>query len=140
MFIYVVFHLAMGGTIYLASLQALLALTLLVMFASGLAMFASTAQVYFRDTHALMPFILRLTMFISPVLYFPEQAKALFDGRLLTIFNPLFCMIQIFSGSIVRGDTFDGWTWFVAIFWAAVSFVGGFWFLVSREGEFAARI
>ena len=140
MFIYVIFHLAMGGTIYLASLQALLALTLLVMFASGLAMFASTAQVYFRDTQALMPFILRLTMFISPVLYFPEQAKALFDGRLLTIFNPLFCMIQIFSGSIVRGDTFDGWTWFMAIFWATVSLIGGFWFLVSREGEFAARI
>ncbi|MBJ7279868.1 MAG: ABC transporter permease [Candidatus Nanopelagicales bacterium] len=140
MFIYVVFHLTMGGTIYLASLQALLALTLLVMFASGLAMFASTAQVYFRDTQALMPFILRLTMFISPVLYFPEQAKALFDGRLLTIFNPLFCMIQIFSGSIVRGDTFDGWTWFMAIFWATVSLIGGFWFLVSREGEFAARI
>ena len=140
MFIYVIFHLALGGTIYLASLQALLALTLLVMFASGLAMFASTAQVYFRDTQALMPFILRLTMFISPVLYFPEQAKALFDGRLLTIFNPLFCMIQIFSGSIVRGDTFDGWTWFMAIFWATVSLVGGFWFLVSREGEFAARI
>jgi teichoic acid transport system permease protein len=140
MFIYVVFHLAMGGTIYLASLQALLALALLVMFASGLAMFASTAQVYFRDTQALMPFVLRLTMFISPVLYFPEQAKALFDGRLLTIFNPLFCMIQIFSGSIVRGDTFDGWTWFMAIFWATVSLIGGFWFLVSREGEFAARI
>ena len=140
MFIYVIFHLALGGTIYLASLQALLALTLLVMFASGLAMFASTAQVYFRDTQALMPFILRLTMFISPVLYFPEQAKALFDGRLLTIFNPLFCMIQIFSGSIVRGDTFDGWTWFMAIFWATVSLIGGFWLLVSREGEFAARI
>ncbi len=140
MFIYFIFHLALGGTIYLASLQALLALTLLVMFASGLAMFASTAQVYFRDTQALMPFILRLTMFISPVLYFPEQAKALFDGRLLTIFNPLFCMIQIFSGSIVRGDTFDGWTWFMAIFWATVSLIGGFWFLVSREGEFAARI
>ena len=140
MFIYFIFHLALGGTIYLASLQALLALTLLVMFASGLAMFASTAQVYFRDTQALMPFILRLTMFISPVLYFPEQAKALFDGRLLTIFNPLFCMIQIYSGSIVRGDTFDGWNWFMAIFWATVSLIGGFWFLVSREVEFAARI
>jgi ABC-type polysaccharide/polyol phosphate export permease len=79
-------------------------------------------------------------MFASPVLYFPEQAKALFDGRLLTTLNPIFCMVQIFSGSLVRGDTFDFWTWFVAIFWAVASFVGGFWFLVTREGEFAARI
>jgi teichoic acid transport system permease protein len=103
-------------------------------------MFASTAQVYFRDTQALMPFVLRLVMFLSPVLYFPEQAKALLDGRFLAIFNPVFCMVQIFSGSLVRGDTFDLWTWLIAIFWATASLIGGFWFLVSREGEFAARI
>jgi teichoic acid transport system permease protein len=139
-FVYAVFQITLGVPIWVESLQAIPALFLIILFTSGLAMFAATAQVYFRDTQALMPFILRLTMFISPVLYYPEQAKALFDGRLLTIFNPLFCMIQIFSGSIVRGDTFDGWTWFMAIFWATVSFVGGFWFLVSREGEFAARI
>ncbi len=140
MFIYAIFHFALGAPIYLASFQAVLALILLVMFASGLAMFAATAQVYFRDTQALMPFVLRLTMFLSPVLYFPEQAKALLDGRLLAIFNPVFCMVQIFSGSLVRGDTFDLWTWVIAIFWATASLVGGFWFLVSREGEFAARI
>lgn len=140
MFIYAIFHFALSAPVYLASLQAILALVLLVMFASGLAMFASTAQVYFRDTQALMPFILRLTMFLSPVLYFPEQAKALLDGRLLAIFNPVFCMVQIFSGSLVRGDTFDLWTWLIAIFWATTSLLGGFWFLVSREGEFAARI
>jgi hypothetical protein len=139
-FVYALFQITLGVPIRVESLQAIPALFLIILFISGLAMFAATAQVYFRDTQALMPFILRLTMFISPVLYYPEQAKALFDGRLLTIFNPLFCMIQIFSGSIVRGDTFDGWTWFMAIFWATVSFVGGFWFLVSREGEFAARI
>jgi teichoic acid transport system permease protein len=140
MFIYAMFHLALGGTLYFASLQAIVALVLLIMFASGLAMFASTAQVYFRDTQALMPFALRLTMFLSPVLYFPEQAKALLDGRFLAVFNPVFCMVQIFSGSLVRGDTFDLWTWVIAIFWATISLVGGFWFLVSREGEFAARI
>jgi teichoic acid transport system permease protein len=140
MFIYAIFHVALGGTLYIASFQAILALLLLVMFASGLAMFAATAQVYFRDTQALMPFALRLTMFLSPVLYFPEQAKALLDGRFLAVFNPVFCMVQIFSGSLVRGDTFDLWTWVLAIFWATVSLVGGFWFLVSREGEFAARI
>jgi len=140
MFIYAIFHFALGGTLYIASLQAIVALVLLVMFASGLAMFASTAQVYFRDTQALMPFALRLTMFLSPVLYFPEQAKALLDGRFLAVFNPVFCMVQIFSGSLVRGDTFDLWTWVLAIFWATASLVGGFWFLVSREGEFAARI
>ena len=140
MFVFAVFYLVLGTSISFAALQAIPAFVLILMFTSGLAMFAAAAQVYFRDTQALMPFVLRLTMFVSPVLYFPEQAKALFDGRLLTLFNPVFCMVQIFSGSLVRGDTFDLWTWAIAVFWALISFVGGFWFLVTREGEFAARI
>ena len=139
-FIFAIFAITLGVPIKIESLQAIPALILIILFTSGLAMFAATAQVYFRDTQALIPFILRLTMFLSPVLYFPEQAKALFDGRLMTIFNPLFCMIQIFSGSIARGDTFDAWTWVMAIFWGLFTFIGGFWFLVTREGEFAARI
>jgi teichoic acid transport system permease protein len=140
MFIFAIFQIALQIPTSFAALQAIPALFLIVVFTSGLAMFAAAAQIYFRDTQALMPFILRLTMFASPVLYFPEQAKALFDGRLLTTLNPIFCMVQIFSGSLVRGDTFDLWTWLIAIFWAVLSFVGGFWFLVTREGEFAARI
>ena len=140
MFVYAVFQLALMIPTSIAALQAIPALILIVLFTSGLAMFAAAAQIYFRDTKSLMPFVLRLTMFASPVLYFPEQAKALFDGRLLTLFNPIFCMVQIFSGSLVRGDTFDFWTWFIAIFWSVTSFIGGFWFLVTREGEFAARI
>ena len=139
-FVFAVFQISLQVPLKIESLQAIPALILILLFTSGLAMFAAAAQVYFRDTQALMPFILRLAMFVSPVLYFPEQAKALFDGRLLTTLNPIFCMIQIFSGSIVRGDTFDVWTWVIAIFWAIVSFVGGFWFFVTREGEFAARI
>lgn len=140
MFVFAIFYVALQVPIKLAAMQAIPAFFLILLFTSGLAMFAAAAQVYFRDTQALMPFLLRLTMFVSPVLYFPEQAKALFDGRLLTTLNPIFCMVQIFSGSLVRGDTFDFWTWLIAIFWAILSFVGGFWFLVTREGEFAARI
>lgn len=140
MFVYAVFQIALQIPTSFAALQAIPSLFLIVIFTSGLAMFAAAAQIYFRDTQALMPFVLRLTMFASPVLYFPEQAKALFDGRLLTTLNPIFCMVQIFSGSLVRGDTFDIWTWLLAIFWAVTSFVAGFWFLVTREGEFAARI
>ena len=138
--VFAVFQISLQVPLTFNSLQAIPAIILIIMFSSGLAMFASAAQVYFRDTQALMPFILRLVMFLSPVLYFPEQAKALFDGRLLTLFNPIFCMVQIFSGSLVRGDTFDVWTWLIAVFWAIASFIGGFWFLVTREGEFAARI
>jgi teichoic acid transport system permease protein len=121
-------------------LQAIPALFLIVVFSIGLGMFAATAQVYFRDTAALLPFILRLVMFASPVLYFPEQAKEILGGTLIAAVNPIFCMVEIFSGSIVRGSTFDIWTWLIAGAWAFFTFILGFVFLVTREGEFAARL
>lgn len=138
--VYAVFHFIMRQPLHWMTLQAIPALVLILLFSLGLAMFASTAQVYFRDTAALMPFILRLIMFASPVLYFPEQAKQMLGGSLLAILNPIFCMVQIFSGSLVRGDYFDIWTWILATAWAFLSFIGGFIFLVTREGEFAARL
>jgi teichoic acid transport system permease protein len=138
--VYAVFHIALQQPLTIYALQAIPALFLIVMFSTGLAMFASTAQVYFRDTAALLPFILRLIMFASPVLYFPEQAKEILGGMLISALNPIFCMVEIFSGSIVRGDTFDIWTWLIASAWAFATFIAGFVFLVTREGEFAARL
>jgi teichoic acid transport system permease protein len=138
--IYAVFHLVLRQPLTINSLQAIPAMILIVIFSAGIAMFASAAQVYFRDTAALLPFLLRLIMFASPVLYFPEQAKAILGGAFIAIVNPIFCMVEIFSGSIVRGSTFDVWTWIIAITWSLLTFVCGFVFLVTREGEFAARL
>jgi teichoic acid transport system permease protein len=138
--VYAVFHIALGQPISIYALQAIPALVLILIFSTGLAFFAATAQVYFRDTASLLPFIIRLLLFVSPVLYFPEVAKDLLGGRLLALFNPIFCMVEIFSGSIVRANTFDIWTWVIAIGWSFSTLIIGFCFLVTREGEFAARL
>lgn len=140
MSVYIGFHIIFLQPVSLATLQVIPAFLLIVIFVCGLTMFAATAQVYFRDTAALLPFLLRLMMFTAPVLFFPEQAKSILSGPFLTVLNPIFCMIQIFSGSLVRGDTFDIWTWVIAISWSFGTFILGFLFLVSREGEFAARV
>lgn len=140
MAVYVVFHFVLGQQLSSLALQAIPAFFLIVIFVIGLAMLAGTAQVYFRDTAALVPFALRLIMFASPVLYYPEQAKELLGGKLLALLNPIFCMVEIFSGSIVRGNTFDIWTWIIATFWAFFTLALGFCFMVTREGEFAARL
>ena len=138
--IYGLFHLGLGQSLSPAMLQAVPAFVLIVIFSMGLGMFVATAQVYFRDTNALIPFLMRMLMFTAPVLYFAEQAKELLGGRLIAIVNPLFCMIEIFSDSLSRGSSFDVWTWVIATCWSLAMFVIGFVFLVRREGEFAARI
>jgi teichoic acid transport system permease protein len=138
--VYAVFHIALGQSVSWAALQAIPALLMILLFSAGIAMFAATAQIYFRDTGALLPFILRLLLFASPVLYFPEQAKALLGGVAIAAINPIFCMVEIFSGSLARGATFDIWTWLIALSWSLFSFLFGFFFLIRREGEFAARL
>lgn len=138
--VYAVFHIFLRQPTHFAIWQALPALFLIMIFGSGLAMFSATAQVYFRDTASLMPFVLRLIMFASPVLYFPEQAKEMLGGKFLALLNPIFCLVQVFSGSLARSNTFDAWTWLIASGWAVLTFVIGFTFLVTREGEFAARL
>lgn len=140
MFVYLVFHVVVGQPFSVEMLQAIPAFLLILIFGCGMSMFAAAAQVYFRDTVALLPFLLRLLLFASPVLFFPEQAKNILTGNLLVILNPFFCLIQIFSGSLVRGDTFDVWTWIIASIWAIGTFVTGFLFITTREGEFAARV
>lgn len=140
MAVYSVFHLAIRQPISLATLQVIPAVVLMIVLSLGMAMFTATAQVYFRDTVALAPFVLRLLMFASPVLYYPEQAKEILGGPLLAILNPFFCVVEIFSGSLARGATFDIWTWLIACAWSFGFLIAGFVFLVTREGEFAARL
>lgn len=138
--IYGLFHVGLRQPFTINMLQAIPALGLIVLFTFGLSMFAATAQVYFRDTNALLPFIMRMLMFTSPVLYFAEQAKHLLGGRLIALFNPFFCLAEIFCDALSRSATFDMWTWFIAVTWSILMFATGFIFLVTREGEFAARI
>ena len=139
-FVYAFFHAILLQPLHLNALQAIPAIILCILFASGLAMFAATAQIYLRDTQSLIPFFLQLLMFASPVLYFPEQAKVSLGGDLLGYINPIYKIVEIFSGSLVRGDSFGMTTWITAISWSIGMFLLGFTFLVRREGEFAARI
>ena len=46
---------------------------LLILFAAGLAMLVAAAQVYFRDLSNFLPYMLRIWLYISPVLYFADE-------------------------------------------------------------------
>lgn len=140
MIIYFVFHLVAGEPFGWAMLQAIPALFLVVVFTTGFAMIVATAQVYFRDTRSLLPFVTRIWMYITPVLYFPELLSSLTSLTWLTWANPLFYSVEIWSGALVRLDTFSMATWVIAIAWSFASFLIGFFLLLSREGEFAVRL
>jgi teichoic acid transport system permease protein len=111
---------------------------LLIVLASGLAMIVGALQVYFRDLKSFMPYLLRVWLYISPVLYFaddmPHGYKWLLDA------NPLGQILAAWSQVLDLGQA-PGWhSLAVASAWAFGLFIIGGLFFVSREREFAVRL
>jgi len=130
---------AISGAPVNATLVWLLPITaLLVVLASGLSLIVAAAQVYFRDLKDFLPFILRLWLYASPVLYYayevPERYKP------LLAINPLAPLLRSWSAVLDRGHAPPPGSLAFGTAWAVVIFIIGAVFFMSREREFAVRL
>lgn len=140
--VYLVFHLIAGLGFHKSTLLSLYFLFLLTVFALGLAAFFGTLQVYFRDTTSFMPYVNRIWLYASPVLWSIETVphKFLRVLDLMEYVNPLFSLLGGFTECLVNGDVPSLRTFATATAWALIVFVGGSLFFMSREREFAVRL
>jgi teichoic acid transport system permease protein len=136
--IYVPVHLALGLPIGPQLLWVFPLVGLLIVLSSGLAMIVAALQVYFRDLKSFMPYLLRVWLYGSPVLYYahemPEQYRFLLDV------NPLGQLLAAWSEVLNRGGAPTGHELAVSAAWAFGFLIVGFVFFVSREREFAVRL
>lgn len=140
--VYAVLHL-LGGTGWSwGMLAAIPFLALIIIFSQGLAALFATMQVYFRDTASFLPYINRIWLYASPVLWSIESVPPSFSAAVdkLSVINPLFSLLGGYSEALVYGNVPDLRTWIEASIWALVSFVVGSLYFMSREREFAVRI
>lgn len=104
----------------------------------GLALGLSALTVYFRDTSSLLPYFLRIWLYLSPVLWaageIPERIRTFLYA------NPLFSLFTAWHQVLTEGRIPDGHHLAVASAWALLAFVVGTLFFVSKEREFAVRI
>jgi teichoic acid transport system permease protein len=105
---------------------------------TGLAMIVGALQVYFRDLKDFMPYLLRVWLFASPVLYFANQMPEKY--QFLLYVNPLGELLSAWSDVINRGGSPTAEQLLVASGWAFGLLAAGFLFFVSREREFAVRL
>lgn len=126
----------------LTMLLALVFLLLLVVFSLGLAALFAAIQVYFRDATSFLPYFLRIWLYLSPVLWFPEEAKDRLGEGLYQwmILNPLYSLIGGWSDLTLRAQVPEPKIWIAAAAWALIALVGGSLFFMSRERDFAVRI
>ena len=114
---------------------------LLAVFSIGMAALFAALQVYFRDTSSFLPYFLRIWLYLSPVLWYPEQAKEkLGDLYALMPLNPLYSLIGGWSDLTLQGVIPPPIMWISAVAWALVALVLGSLFFMSRERDFAVRL
>jgi teichoic acid transport system permease protein len=136
--VYFPIHLIMGQTVHWEMFAALYFLAALTVFATGMAMFFATLQVYFRDTTTFLPYFVRIWLYLSPVLWYPEDVPERFQS--LMVLNPLYSMLGGWGDLLVRGDVPQLSLWVGAAVWAVLALVVGGLFFMSREREFAVRL
>jgi teichoic acid transport system permease protein len=138
MIIYIPIHFAAGLSVGPVTLWVIPLFGLLLVMATGLAMIVGALQVYFRDLKNLMPYLLRVWLFASPVLYFADQMPEKY--RFLLDVNPLGQLLSAWSDVLNLGQAPSARELIVAGAWAFGLLIVGFVFFVSREREFAVRL
>lgn len=136
--IYIPVHVASNLPVNANTLWVFPLLFLLVLIASGLTMLVSALQVYFRDLRSFLPYALRVWLYVTPILYYVHEVPSRYE--ILVTLNPIGRLMAAWSDVINQGHAPNPSDLAVAGAWAAVCFIGGALFFISREREFAVRL
>ena len=136
--IFAVIHLITGLPIGLHLLLLIPLLALFVGVAAGLCMLVSTVQVYFRDLAQFLPYMLRLWLYLSPILYFADEVPDRY--RVFVWLNPIGALLDGWSDVLIEGRAPDPGVWAAGGAWALGLLLVGSLFFMSRERDFAVRL
>jgi teichoic acid transport system permease protein len=138
LFVYLAIHLMADRPIGPILLLLVPIFGLLVLFALGLANVLATLQVYFRDTASFLPYIVRIWLYVSPVLLTAEDIRHKFRG--LHVLNPLYSLLGAWTDVLDEAKVPSADLWLQAIAWSVGMFLLGSVLFMSRERDFAVRI
>src|SRR4051812_10635295 len=136
--IYIPIHLVSGLPVGPQLLWLVPIVVLLAFIAAGLSMFVAALQVYFRDVKSFLPYVLRVWLYASPVLYYANEVPHHWTWLLKA--NPIGSLLAAWSDVLQNGTAAPPVDMAGGAAWAVVMFVGGGLFFVSREREFAVRL
>jgi teichoic acid transport system permease protein len=136
--VWLVIHFAAGKGLTVSMLWAPLLVLIITVFAAGVAMFCAAAEVYFRDLSSFLPYVLRIWMYISPVLYYWEDVPQ--HIRRWLLINPLSSILASWSDVLNKGISPHPGLMAIGSAWAVFALIFGALFFISRERDFAVRI
>lgn len=136
--IYIPVHLISGLPVGPQLLWLIPIIAELALIAAGLSMFVAALQVYFRDVKSFLPYVLRIWLYASPVLYYANEVPNHWNWMLKA--NPIGSPLAAWSEVLQKGHGAPPVDMLFGLVWGVVLFIGGALFFMSREREFAVRL
>ena len=136
--VYFVFHLITKQPLSLNQLYAIPAFLMIFVFSIGVAALLATVQVYFRDLKSFLPYLSRILLYATPVLYYADAIPE--NLKFIQYVNPLFGMFGAWGDALVRGEVPATSLWISGLLWSVGTLLLGTFVFLSREREFAVRI
>jgi teichoic acid transport system permease protein len=138
MIIYIPVHAITHRPVTWAILWAIPIVLVLMLLAAGLSMILAAGQVYFRDLGNFLPYILRIWLYTTPILYYANEVPAKYQWVLDV--NPIGKLFTAWSDVMTFGVAPPADGILVGAAWGVGFFVVGWLFFLSRERDFAVRI
>ena len=127
---------AFGDLVSWAWLWVIPITMLQALFNLGLALFASRLTFHFRDIQNIIPYVMRLTFYLSGIIFplgtFTAEYPVI---RTILDANPINGFIDLMRQATLHGGT-DPMTWALVGAWTVVLLVGGFLYFRAAETEY----
>lgn len=127
----VFYHVTPTAAIVLIPLFLLLALTA----ALAVGIWLAALNVQYRDIRYIMPFLIQIWMYASPVVYSAHQITG--AAHLLFALNPMAGVIEGFRWSILGQQGLDGTSLIVSLAVTLTTLVSGLYYFRRMEQRFA---
>lgn len=122
-------------TLSAAFLYVLLIFPSILLLTCGISFILSALNVMFRDIRFVVPLILQIWLYLSPVIYSMDQVPEKF--RKFYILNPMAPLIQSFRDVTVFGKSPNVGELTLAIIVSVLIFILGYLFFKAKEKKFA---
>jgi ABC-type polysaccharide/polyol phosphate export permease len=136
--VYAAVHVATGLPVGWHLLWVPVLFVVLLVFTTGATSLIAAATVYFRDISSFLPYVMRIWLYATPVLYYIEDVPQRF--HLITDLNPLAPILGAWGDVLTRGEAPSAGPLAFGVAWSVTVFVVGVLFFISREREFAVRL
>lgn len=129
-----IFMLAQGAKVHFAPLPILGALVGTLALTIGVGLVAAAVSIFIRDLKNLLPLIVQVAFFLTPVAYPPGAG----GGHLSAVFrwNPMATFVTGFRAGFLDVGNPSGANWARAIATAFVAFGFGLWYFSRVQSRF----